>query len=145
MEKIEKSSGASAAFSSKALGMAGGGKAKAPAAAQAGDGFALPEAKGAAGRPREPEVGKGGGTEAAAGPVFATLASESAQRERALAGAPNASLDLSPESRAMSGGGRPAARTVDAGAPAGSGKRIRAYGEAQQALAPKGGGFDGSA
>ena len=152
MNKIDKSNGASAAFSSKALDLASAKKASGapqkgstdPAMGQwATEGTAAKKggvepstwAKKAVNPLSEPSAAR----------EFDTLAAESAQQARAMAGAPNTMLDLSAESRALSGLAEPAARTVDAGAPAGSGKRLKAYGQAQQALAPKGGGFDGSA
>ena len=54
-------------------------------------------------------------------------------------------ISVSSKARELAAAQPPVATTVDAGAPKGSSKRISAYGEAQRALAPKGGGFEGSA
>lgn len=152
MDKIDKSNGASAVFSSKALSLASAKRAvHRPQEERAGLGVGQRAAKGAV------ELAGGHassmGTKkamdptrvASVGPLLDAFAVESAQRAQAMAGGPSAGLELSAESRALSGLAGQAARTVDAGAPAGSGKRLKAYGQAQQALAPKGEGFDGSA
>jgi hypothetical protein len=154
MDKIGKSIGASAEFSSKALGLSNAAKG-ARLAPRSGSLHSTPAADPPSAMSlydifKKTDFSLSKPIKAAkvdaAPAVYETLSSERAKELQAIAGVPMDDLSLSPESRAIEGKlAHKVATTVDAGAPAGSGKRIRAYGDSQQVLAPKGGGFDGSA
>lgn len=57
---------------------------------------------------------------------------------------PQEQLDISPQAASLAGSMK-VATTLAASAPSWAGSRLRAYGEAQSAGAPKGSGFDGEA
>ena len=135
MDKNIKSSDASATFSAQALGLAKT-SAKPESLAPA---FALHERA----EPKPPPTG----AKSLARPsrlVTPTPSPHAAvSGPSALPRTAQAGLSLSDEGKSRGVG--KVATTIDAGAPTGSGHRLRAYGEAQKALAPKGAGFDKTA
>ena len=75
---------------------------------------------------------------------LAHRAESAAARPSAPSEEPQEQLDISPQAASLAGSMK-VATTLAASAPSGAGSRLRAYGEAQSAGAPKGSGFDGEA